>query len=114
MLNNFFNSAKNIGLAIIVWAVIAFGAVELSGMVYVNFFQHDPNAPIEAPSVDKAQYEVYVKANRMFYYSNQVDRDGSVVTLTGYYFLDGSKFRYTKLTWPLDEKNFGPVEVTKR
>src|SRR3989304_5198712 len=113
-INNFFNSAKNIGIAIIVWAMIAFVGLELGGCVYVNFFQHDPNAHIEPPAISKAQYEVYVKANRRLLYSNDVNQVGSIITLDGYYFLDGNKFRYNKLLLALDEKYFGDVEVTTR
>lgn len=113
-MNNFFNSAKNIGMAIIVWGIIAFGVLVFVGFVYVNFFQSDPNALIEPPSISKAQYEVYVKANRRLLYSNNVNQVGSIVTLTGYYFLDGDTFRYTKLPLALDETYFGDVEVTRR
>ena len=114
MISNFFNSAKNIGMAIIVWGIIAFVALEIFGGVYVNFFQRDPGAPVEPPSISKAQYEVYIDANRRLLYSNKVDQAGSIITLNGYYYLDGDKYRYAKLPFVMDERYFGNIEVTKR
>ena len=113
-INGFFNSVKNIGLAIIVWAIIAFGLLEFGGCVYVNFFQGTPNALIDPPPIEKARYEVYVEANRRFLYSNDVTQVGSIVNLDGYWFLDGDKFRYNKLPLALDEIYFGNIEVTRR
>jgi len=114
MLSNFFNGAWNAGKAILIWGLIAFAVLELGGCVYVNFFQHDPNDPIDPPSVDRAQYEVYVKANNRYLYSDDVEQVGSVVTLKNYYALYGDNFRYVKATIELDEENFGDIEVTKR
>lgn len=113
-MGDFLDRAKNLALAIILWAVIGVGVLELGGFIYVNFFQHDANAPINPPDVSKAQYEVYVKANNRVLFSNDVEQSGTIITLDGYYALVGDKFRYSKLPLTLDEKYFGDIEVIKR
>lgn len=113
-INYFFSSMKNIALAILLWGIIGFGILELGGCVYVNFIQKDPGAPVEAPSVEKAQYQAYVRANHQYYYSDNAKKDGGVIILKGFYSMADGKYRYNRSQLVLDEEYFGPIEFKRR
>jgi hypothetical protein len=103
---------------ILLWGIILFAALELWGCSYVNWVQpwlaSNENVVASIPSIQKAEYEIYITANRRTLYSNNVIDTGGIVTMTGYYYLDGNKYRYNKMPLIMDEKYFGTISVTKR
>jgi len=117
-MDTFIERAKNIAVMIIAWGIIIAGGFSLWGCAFVNWvdpwIHRNDNAVAEAPSIGKAEYEIFIKANRRTLYSDDVKESGSVVTLAGFYDIQGDSYTYNKAELVLDRKDFGVIEVKKR
>ena len=68
-----------------------------------------------APDIDKAKYQVFIKANgRMLYTDEYSISKPGIYTLSGYYEFQDNKFKWHDDDLNLDEYYYGPIEITKR
>ena len=89
------------------------GLVYFVACVYGNIKAMDRN-PRDVPGVEEALYSVVIKNTGNTLFSNDAERQGSIVTLEGFWELGKGKYKYNEGTIPLDEDIFGPITVRRR
>lgn len=99
---------------IVLIGILVVGLIYLGACVYANISMLNTN-PHDVPDPDDAIYTVKITNTGARYYSNSVDDAGGVVTMHGYWQLDGDEYEYTEAdSPPLDRDTFGTITVRVR
>ncbi len=98
-------------IALLLFLVV--GLTYLVACVYGNVKAMDSN-PMDIPDQEKAQYKITIFNTGNTLFSDDVEREGNVVTLDCYWELSGTEYKHNKETIPLDESIFGPISIKRR
>lgn len=100
-------------IAIIIIGVVfaAFLIISIIGNIQLGC----QNKEIKAPDIDKAKFQVYIKATRKMYYTDHYELlNGEIYQLHGYYEPRNGKYVYNPGNILIHPHYWGKVEITKR
>lgn len=101
------NSLKLFALIFIILAIGYFGTC-----IYGNFLQPGLQGdPIAAP---EARYQVIINNTGNSFFTDNVKEEDGKYTLSGYYEVEGKRYRYRENILTIDTEYFGPVTVRIR
>lgn len=100
-------------IAIIIIGIVFVGFIIIS--IVGNIQLGCSSKEIKPPDIEKAQYQVYVKATRKIYYTNRYEViNGKIHILHGYYEPRNGKYIYNPSDIMLNAYYFGDVIINKR
>lgn len=105
MLRKLFISA----FVVVIGIIAVYGALIIYGNV-----QALTEKEYSIPDISQAEYKIIIENTGNLLYSDDVEDNGRIIILNGYWDLQGKEFVYHNKMFPLDEDIFGPVTVTRR
>ena len=98
-----------IGILAIIVLIVCYGGL----VIYGNVTALKGNS-YSLPDMEEAQYSVRVQNTGLYLYSDDVNQDGDIIVIDGYWELVGQKFKYREATLILDKGIFGEIRVSTR